>query len=333
MHKLEMNAPISRRRATGVLLATLATAGRVQAQAQKFPSQPLKWIVPYPAGGGSDMIARLVASAMKDSFGQPILIDNRPGAGTIIGMQALLASPADGYTVSTADIATLAYNPSLYSKLPYDVSKSFSFVGGLGRNSFVLVARPNLAVSSFKEFIALARREPGKITFASAGLGSPHHVSMELLQQMTKIKLTHVAYKGGAPAMQDVLAGQVDVMMLDITGGLSNIKAGKLIILGAASSGRLALLPDVPTIEEQGLPGFSAYSWQAMLAPANTPVQVVKRLNADLSRALSDPSVRRRLEELGVEPIPMSPAAIESHAKAELHRWAPVIKTADIKLD
>lgn len=310
-------------------LALLTTA----ASAQAFPSQPLRWIVPYPAGGGSDVIARTVSASMKDALGQSIIVDNRPGAGTIIGTQALLASLPDGYTVSTADVGTLAYNPSLYTKLPYDVSKSFSYVGGLGRVGFVLVTRLGLPVNSVKEFLALAQREPGKLTFASAGPGSPHHVSMELLQQLGKIKLVHIPYKGGAPALQDLLAGQVDAMMLDVAGGLSSMKAGKVKLLGVATPARLAQLPDVPTMEEAGMPGFIAYSWQGLLAPADAPPVAVKRLSMDLRKALADQTVRRRLEEFGVEPMPMSPEEFAAHAKAELRRWAPVIKAADIKLD
>jgi tripartite-type tricarboxylate transporter receptor subunit TctC len=318
------------RRSAALLVAVAACA---PALAQDFPTQAIRWIVPYSAGGGSDVTARVVAEAMRKDLGQNVLIENKPGAGTIIGTQALATSAADGYTISTADSGTLAYNPSLYSKLPYNIDKSFTYVGGLARMPLVLVTRHDLPVSSLKELLALAKKEPGKLTYASAGTGSPHHVAMEMFLQETGLKMVHIPYKGAAPAVQDLLSGQVDVMMLDMPGGISHMKAGKVKLMAVAMPERVAQLPKVPTMAEAGLPGFVAFAWQGVVAPAGTPAPVVKKLSDALTHALADAGVRKRLDELGVEPMPMSGADFAKYAKSESARWSKVIKAANIKLD
>ncbi|MBN9426169.1 MAG: tripartite tricarboxylate transporter substrate binding protein [Burkholderiales bacterium] len=303
------------------------------ARAQAFPSRSLRWIVPYAAGGGSDVTARIIAEVMKQGLGQSIVIDNRPGAGTIIGTQAMIGSPADGHTVSTADSGTLAYNPSLYEKLPYNIESSFAYIGGIGRMPLVLVTKPGLPVNSVKELIDLARREPGKLTYATAGAGSPHHMAMEMFQQQTGTRFIGVHYKGAAPAVQDVLGGQTDVMMLDIPGGIAHMKAGKLKLLGTAMPKRVSQLPNVPTLTQAGVPDFVAYAWQGMIAPAGTPAAAVAKLDAELQRTLKSAEVQQKLEEMGVEPMPMSAQEFATYAQAEQRRWAKVIKTANIRLD
>lgn len=301
--------------------------------AQAFPSRALRWIVPYAAGGGSDVTARTIAEVMKQGLGQTIVVDNRPGAGTIIGTQAMTGSPADGHTVSTADSGTLAFNPSLYEKLPYNIESSFAYVGGIGRMPLVLVAKPGLPVNSVKELLDLARRQPGKLTYATAGAGSPHHIAMEMFQQQTGTRFIAVHYKGAAPAMQDVLGGQTDLMMLDIPAGIGQMKAGKLKLLGTAMAKRVQQLPAVPTLAEAGVPDFVAFAWQGMVAPAGTPAAAIAKLDTELQRALNSAEVRRKLEDLGVEPMPMGAAQFATYAKAEERRWAKVIKTANIRLD
>jgi tripartite-type tricarboxylate transporter receptor subunit TctC len=303
------------------------------AAAQDFPSQLIKWIVPYSAGGGSDVTARVVSNTMKDSLGQNIIIENKPGGGTIVGMQSLLTAKADGYTVATADSGTLAYNPSLYASLPYDIDKSFSYVGGLARMPLVLVTRQDLEVGSLADLLALARKQPGKLTYASAGAGSPHHVAMEMFQQETGTKLIHIPYKGAAPAVQDLLSGQVDLMMLDMPGGIAHMKGGKLRLLAVAMPERVQQLPDVPTMAEAGLAGFVAFAWQGLVAPAGTPPEALRRLDADLRKALESPAVRDKLTELGTVPMPMSGEEFGRYARSERDRWAKVIKAAGIKLD
>ncbi len=303
------------------------------AGAQGFPHQSLRWIVPYAPGGGSDVVARTVSAELSKHLGQPLIVDNRPGGGTIIGMNALLGFPADGYSIATADVGTLAFNPSLYAKLPYSTASSFVYVGGIMRNAFVLATRADLPVGSLADFVALAKRQPGRLTYASAGAGSPHHIGMELLQQRASIKLIHVPYKGGAPAVQDLLSGHVDAMLLDLPGGLPFITSGKLKILGVASPQRVSMIPDVPTLTEGGLDGVVAYSWQLLVARSGTPQAALDRLAADLRKALEDPAVRAKLQSIGAEAMPMSPAAATEFVKSEGAKWSAVIKVADVKLD
>lgn len=311
--------------------ATMAAAPIVHAQSEG--GAPLRWVVPYAAGGGSDVTARAVAAGMRGPLGQQIVIENRPGAGTIIGTQAVASAKPDGTMVGTADSGTLAFNPSLYEKLPYDPARDLSYVGGIGRMPLVLVAHPSLPVSSVKDFIAYAQANPGKILYASAGQGSPHHVAMEMLAQQLKLQLTHVPYKGAAPAVQDLLGGQVGAMLLDLPGGLAHMRAGKLKLLAVAMPKRVATLPDVPTMAEAGVPNFVAFAWQGMVAPAGTPKPVIDRLSQALTRALADPEVNKRLLDMGVEPMPMRPEEFQDYARTEAARWAPVIRSAGIKLE
>lgn len=306
---------------------------QASAWAQAYPQRPVRWIVPYPAGGGSDVIARLLATVMKDELGQPLVVENRPGAGTIIGAQETAAAQADGYTILSADAGTLAYNPTLYSRLPYDAEKSFIYVGAFVRTPMALVARPGLRVASLKELIADARQHPGKYTYASAGPGSPHQLAMEMFQQRTGVRFVHVPYKGGAPAMQDVMAGQVDLMMLDVPGGIAQMKAGRVQLLGLAMPGRMPQLPDLPTLSELGLDDFVAFSWQGIVVPAATPAPVVARLEAALAKALASPVVKQRLFDIGADPMSLAGPEFAAYARAERRKWGQVIQVANIRLD
>jgi tripartite-type tricarboxylate transporter receptor subunit TctC len=316
-----------------LLAAGLAfAAAPLMARAQSFPSKPVRWIVPYAPGGGSDIAARVVAETMKQGLGEAMVVDNRPGAGTIIGMQALLTAAPDGLTVATADSGTLAYNPSLYEKLPYNIGTSFAYVGGIGRMPLVLVTRAGFPAASVKELLAAASKQPGKFTYGSAGPGSPHHVAMEMFQQQTGARFVHVPYKGAAPAVQDLLAGQVDLMMLDVPGGLQHMKAGKLRLLATAMPKRVPQLPSVPTMQEAGVADFVAFAWQGMVVPAATPKAAVQKLGAELAKALATAEVQHKFDELGVEPMPMSGEQFAAYAQAEERRWAKVITTAGIKL-
>lgn len=316
--------------AMAMLAAAASCGGAAWAQSAE---RTMRWIVPYPAGGGSDVVARVLADAMKSNLGHAVIVDNKPGAGTIIGAQILIAAPPDGLTVMTADSGTLAFNPSLYATLPYNIETSFSYVGSISRNPFVLVTRLGLGVSSVKDLMALAKAHPGQLTYASAGPGTPHHLAMELFQQRTGTRFVHVPYKGGAPALQDLLGGQVDLMMLDIPGGISYMKAGKVVMLGVAMPDRVALLPNVPTLGEAGVPDFVAFAWQGIVAPAGTPPAVVGKLDAALRRALGAPEVRSKLESLGILPTPMIGKEFAEYAMAERKRWEPVIKAAGITLN
>ncbi len=242
------------------LLALVISFG---AFAQSYPSKPVRLIVPSPPGGGTDFFARLVGTKMAEGLGQQVVVENRPGAATIIGAEAAAKSPADGYTLLLGDTATLAVNPSLYRKLPYDPQKDFAPISLTGRFALLLVVNPSsLNVKSIRELVAEAKKSPGKLDFASPGPGSPHHLAMELFMQQTGTKMNHVPYKGAGPAVQDLLGGQVPVMFLDLAAGRPHVLAGKLKALGVASPKRIAPLPDVPTVAESGAPGFEAWAWQ-----------------------------------------------------------------------
>jgi tripartite-type tricarboxylate transporter receptor subunit TctC len=248
-------------------------------------------------------------------------------------MQAVTAAAADGATVATADSGTLAFNPSLYSKLPYKIDSSFTYVGGLGRMPLVLVTRSNLGVKNVAELLELSKAKPGKLTYASAGPGSPHHIAMELFQQQTGVKFVHVPYKGAAPAVMDMVSGQVDLMMLDIPGGLGHMKANKVNSLGVALPKRATQLPDVPTLHEVGITNFVAFAWQGMVAPKGTPPARIAKLDNALRKVLTSPQVQHKLDEIGVDPMPMSAKEFTDYTMAEQQRWSKVITTAGVKLD
>ncbi len=329
-------------RAFAALATTLATslattfACVAPAGAQTFPSQPVKWIVPYAPGGTTDVIARNLALRMGQDLGQPVVVENRPGAASIIGATAIARAAPDGYTVGTADSGTLAFNPAMYSSLTYDAGKDFTFIGGLGRMPLVLAVHPSFPAKDLKEFVALVRKSPGRISSASSGPGSPLHVALELFKQRTRTDILHVPYKGSSPALQDLMAGQVQTMFVDLPPSLSMIRAGKIRVLAVATPQRLPIMPDVPTMAESGLPelaGFEAYAWQGFVGPAKLPQPVVARLNQELVAALRHPGTRAKLEELGIQPMPMSAAEFGDFTRSEQKLWSGVIKAAGIRLD
>lgn len=312
--------------------ALLAIPFGTQAQ-PNFPTQPVKWVVPYAPGGTTDVIARQLAIRMGQDLGQPVIVDNKPGAASIIGATFIARSAPDGYTVGTADSGTLAFNPAMYSSLSYNADKDFSFIGGLGRMPLVLAVHPAFPAKNVQEFLALARKTPGAISSGSSGPGSPLHVALELFKQRTQTDILHVAYKGSAPAIQDLMAGQVNAMFVDLPPSLSMIKAGKVRVLAVATPQRLAILPDVPTMAEAGVPGFEAYAWQGFVGPAKLSPAVIERLNKDLVAALKNPETRAKLEEIGIQPMPMSPQQFADFTRSEQKLWSGVIKAANIKLD
>ncbi|WP_427184251.1 Bug family tripartite tricarboxylate transporter substrate binding protein [Bordetella bronchialis] len=314
------------------MMAALGAAAIAAAHAQTWPSQPIRWIVPYPAGGGSDVVARTVASSLEKSLGQTIVVENRPGAATIIGATAIAQAAPNGDMVGTADSGTLAYNPSLYARLSYDPEK-FTYIGGLAKLPLLLAVNTNSPYKTVADVLAAARATPGKLTVASAGSGSPHHLALELFKQRAGVDMLHVPYKGAAPAIQDLLGGQVDMMFIDLAAGLPNVKAGKLRVLAAATPQRLPVLPDVPTMAEQGVADFTAYAWQGVVGPAGLPDAVVKKFSADLQTTLARPEVAGKLQDMGVIPMPMPPAEFKAYAEQERAMWATVIKKANIRLE
>ena len=301
---------------------------------EAYPAKPIRLIVPYPPGGGTDFFARLVGAKMSEHIGQPIVVENRPGAATIIGAEAAARAAPDGYTVLLADSTTLAVNPSLYRKLPYDPQKDFLPISMTARFAMLLVVNPSLTkAASVKEFIAEAKRDPGKINFASVGAGTTHHLAMELFEQQSGISLNHIPYKGAAPAVQDLVGGQVPVMFLDLAAGAPQIRAGKIKALAVASARRISALPDVPTVAESGVPGFEAWAWQGLVVPAGTPQEVMTRLRVEYSKAVGDPALRQKLIDAGVEPLTSTPEELAAYIRSETAKWAKVVKEANIKVE
>jgi tripartite-type tricarboxylate transporter receptor subunit TctC len=323
------------RRLTLAIAASAALAlPAASALAQAYPSKPVRLIVPYSAGGGTDFFARTVGGKLGELLGQPIIVENKPGAATIIGAEAAAKSAPDGYTALVADSTTLAVNPSLYKKLPYDPVKDFAPVTLTARFAMLLVVNPSLSkATTVKEFIEEAKKEQGKMSYASVGAGTTHHLTMELFQQRSGIKLNHVPYKGAGPAIQDVVGGQVPVMFVDLAAGAPMIKAGRLRVLAVASPKRISALPNVPTFAEQGVAQFEAWAWQGLAVPTGTPKEIVAKLSTEYAKAVADPAVRQKLVDAGVEPVTSSPEEMSSYIKSETAKWAQVIKQSDIKVE
>ncbi|MDP9901238.1 Bug family tripartite tricarboxylate transporter substrate binding protein [Variovorax ginsengisoli] len=318
--------------ATLASCATLGTAPFARAQAS-YPDQIVKWIVPYPAGGGTDVIARTLGEAMRVTLGQQIVIDNRPGAATNIGADLVAKSKPDGYTIMSADNALLAFNEHLFSKLPFNPEKDFTYIGAIGKFPLALVVHPDFPAKNFKEFLAYVKANPGKVNYASPGNGSPHHLAMELFKNRTGTFITHIPYRGAAPAMADVMGGQVPCMFLDLASGLSVMQAGKVRVLAIGSGTRSRLLPDVPTLAEAGVSDSEVFAFQGLVGPAGLPQNVVAKLNGDLNKSFGTPAVQKRFADIGMEAMPGTPEQFRTLARAEAMRWGPVIKAAGVKLD
>ncbi|MDM0010728.1 tripartite tricarboxylate transporter substrate binding protein [Variovorax sp. J22G73] len=319
------------------LLATLASGAAVAASpfahAQEYPQQLIKWVVPYPAGGGTDVIARVLAESMRQTLGQQIVVDNRPGASTNIGADLVAKSKPDGYTILSADNAVLAFNEHLFSKLPFSPEKDFTYIGAIGKFPLALVVHPDFPAKTFKEFLAYVKANPGKVNYASPGNGSPHHLAMEMFKVRTGTFITHIPYRGAAPAMADVMGGQVPCMFLDLASGLSIMQSNKVRVLAIGSGARSKLLPNVPTLAEVGVPNTEVFAFQGILGPANLSPAVVTKLNGDLNKAFGTPTVQKRFEDFGMEAMPGTPAQFAALSRAESKRWGPIIKQAGIKLD
>ena len=300
------------------------------ALAQSFPSKPVRVVVPFPPGGGTDIVARTVTPKMAELLGQPFIIENRAGAGGNIGTEAVAKSPADGYTLLVASAST-AINTTLYPNLPWDPTRDFAPIVLMVVNNHLLAAHPSVPASSVQELLALARAKPGAVTYASYGPGSSAHLTAELFKLMARVDLLHVPYKGAAPAVNDLLGGQVNVMFADVAALLPHIKSGKLKALGIASAKRFEGLPDVPTIGESGVPGFEAGGFLGLVAPAGTPPAVINALNAAAQKSLAMPDTRDRLLALASPPVGGTPEQFGQHIKREIDKWARVIRAANIK--
>ena len=313
-------------------LATLALVATA-VSAQTYPTRPVEWVVPYPAGGGSDVVARALSDAMGQALHQPIIINNKPGAATNIGADYVAHAKPDGYTILTGDTATLAANPALYSKLNYSAEKDLAPIGLLARFPMILVVNPQVPAKTLPEFLAWAKKQPQGVSYATPGAGSPHHLTTELFRGKTGLNLVHVPYRGAAPAVQDVVGGQLPFMFVDTAAGQSFIAAGRLRPIGIASLQRVKNFESIPTLDEQGMKGFEAYAWQGLATTAGTPPDVIARLNKTLVDALNSTAVKARFQVLGLEPTPSTPAQMATYTTAERVKWAKVIKDSGIKLD
>lgn len=295
------------------------------AQAQNYPSRTVRIVVPIAPGGASDILSRLVAQKLYESWGQVVQVDNRPGAGGIIGSEIVAKAPPDGYTLLMAFTSHVT-NPSLHPKLPYDTLNDFAPVTMVAVVPSVLLVHPSLPVRSVKELIAFAKRRPGELNYGSAGTGTATHLAALLFSSMTGIVMEHVPYKGGVPALNDVLGGQVTLMFGNMASSMAYIRSGRLRPLSVTSVRRSAVLPQLPTMVEAGLPGFEAMAWFALLAPAKTSGTVVNKLNSEVVAILQHPDIKERLLRLGAETMPGSPAELHDYIRAEIVKWEKVVK-------
>lgn len=316
------------------VLLCIALLAATVCHAQSWPQKPVRVIVPFAPGGASDLMPRLVGEKLTAMWGQPVLIENRPGAAGNIGMEAGARAAPDGYTLLAAPNGNLVVNPHMYSRLAYDVFKDLAPVTRIAAVQNVLVVHPDVPAKTVKELVTLAREKPGTLNFGSPGNGSQAHVAVELLKLELGLDLVHVPYQGVGPAMKDLLGGRISLMVAQVPAALPYIKAGKLRALAVASSAPLAALPEVPTIATAaGLPGFEAVSWYALMAPAGTPREVIAKIHGDVAKALQLPEVRERLAGMGAEPSGESPAELAARIKAEYERWGEVVRKANIKAD
>lgn len=322
----------SRRHWIGLACAALCAAAAPQAWAQDYPNKPVKLVVPYPPGGPTDIVARAVAQKLQERLGQPFVVDNKPGAGANLGAETVARSPADGYTLVVATTAH-AINPSLFAKLNYSLLKDFAPVSQLTSGPLVIVTNPALPANNVAELIALAKSRSGGLNFGSSGNGQSTHLAAELFSVMAGVKMSHVPYKGSAPALTDVMAGQVDLMFDTMLSSMPHVKGGKLKALAVTSSQRSPVAPSVPTVAESGLPGYEAIAWNGLLAPAGTPKEVVARLNAELKAVLENPEIRQRFEAQGFSAAWSAPTAYSAFLQSEVDKWAKVVKTSGAKID
>jgi tripartite-type tricarboxylate transporter receptor subunit TctC len=304
------------------------------AQGQPYPSRPVKWIVGYPAGGGTDVLARLLAAAISPELGQQVVIENRPGAATNLAAGEAARAEPDGHTLFTAGIETLVYNPALYKKLPFDPDRDLRPVGLTARFHLLLSVKKDSPAKTARELVERARAAPGSINYGSPGLGSPHHLAMERLLKEASIKMQHVPYRGMAPVINDMMGGVIEAGFIDFAAGRSVLTEGTLRPLAVASASRLPGLPDVPTISEAlGLNAFEAYAWQGVVVPAKTPDAIVSRLTEVIGTALKRDAVRTRMLEIGLDPLSGGPSEFNALLKAERDLWWPIIKELGIALD
>jgi tripartite-type tricarboxylate transporter receptor subunit TctC len=312
--------------------AVSVLCGGAHAADSAYPARPLRMISPFTPGGGNDLVSRAVALGLSKNIGQTIVVDNRPGANTIVGMELVAKSAPDGYTLIMTS-STQAINATLYPKLPYDSIKSFSPVCLVGSSPLIIAVPPASPIRSIADLIAAAKSKPGELTYPSAGTGNATHLGGELFAAMAGVSLTHVPYKGSGPGLTDLIAGRLSVVFGTALSVLPMVKGGRLRAIAVTSSARSSLMPELPTVAEAGLPGYEASTWYGVLAPASTPRAIVTRLNAEIVKVLAQPEVRERLISQGIDPIGDSPEQFSAYVQAEIVKWARVIKATGVKAE
>jgi tripartite-type tricarboxylate transporter receptor subunit TctC len=301
------------------------------AEAERYPAKPIRIVVPFPPGGSNDLLARVISQKFSEAWGQPAIIDNRPGGGSTIGIEVVVRAAPDGYTLLTTS-GGIAINVSLY-KLPFNPVTDLTPVALLAQMPYLLTVHPSLPAKSVQDIINLAKAQPGKLVFSSSGAGTSAHMTMELFNSAAKVSMLHVPYKGGAPAVNAVMSGEAQMTFNVITGTLPHVRSGKMRAIAVSSAKRAEVAPEIPTVAESGVPGFEVIAWYNMFAPARTPRSIVDRLNAELNRMLLQPDVRERFRTLGVTPLSGTPEDLGNLLKSEIARYAKLIKDAGIKLD
>jgi tripartite-type tricarboxylate transporter receptor subunit TctC len=315
----------------GLVLAAGVSALACQAQTARYPDRPVKILVGFAAGGGTDVAARILAQKLTEGLGQSVVVENRPGASGMIAAETVAKSPADGYALMMGSQTTLAVAPALYRKFSIDAARDFAGVAMAGVSPLVLVVHPSVPVQSVKDLIALAKSKPGTINFGSGGLGTTPHMAGELFSIQAGVKMVHVAYRGEAPAINDLLGGQLHLIFANLSAVIGNVKAGSLRALAVTSAQRAATAPEIPTIAEEALPGFDAATWFALVAPAATPRDIVLRLNAEVTRLVAQPETQQRFADLGMSIAAGAPDALDAYIGSEIGKWSQVIKDADVR--
>ena len=318
------------RRVTAALGMALLS---LTAMAQEWPTKPIRLVVTFPPGGSSDAAARIVAPRLAERLGQPVVVDNRPGAGGGVGLDLVAKSPADGYTIVLASAGGLTANPSLYKSLPYDPARDFAPITLFGTSPFVLLAHPSLPAASVADVLKMASGQPGRLSYASGGNGTAMHLSGELLKSMGRVHIVHIPYRGSGPALMAVIGGETQLAVADITTAAAQIKSGRVKVLGVMGKDRSPLAPDIPTLNETGLRGYDSAGWFGILAPAQTPPAVVQRLNTDITAVLRSAEVRERFATAGLEPLPSTSEEMATLMKSEAQKWSRVIKESGASVD
>ena len=314
-------------------LAAAAMSLPTLAQTSSFPQRPVRIVVPYTTGGSNDVIARLLAQQLQEAWGQPVVVENKPGAAGNIGSSDIAKSAPDGHSLLLTNINIVSMNPGLIANMPFDPQKDFAPISLLGTTALALVVHPSVSANNVRELIDLARKAPGRLNYASSGNGSPQHMSAEMFKAMTKTSLTHIPYKGAAPAVNDLLAGQVQVTVGVVNQLLPHIRAGKLKALGVTSRKRLAQMPDVPTLDEAGVPGYESEIWLGLAAPAATPPAIIEQINQAVRKAMATADVVSKLQAQGIDVLVSSPDQMRQRGLEDLKRWGDIIRTAGIKVD